>query len=425
MSVDDLSFSAFRAIAFGFGIRACFAVAAGVSVLGLVATAWRLTRKAGLVVLCVGATVAWVGMLTVSEVQTSERLSEIITARYHSFSDATRELAQIGLVALPACVWGVKALRDRQERARRRSLLSTYLRIATRAYLSGDFDRAIAEYSIAIKVDPKRTEIYVKRGLAWWQKGDYDRAIADFDRAMKLDPGLAPAYLHRGIVLAARGDHDRAIADFDRVTTLRPSDAAAVLCRGLSLAKQGETDRAAEDFRQVLKVTNHSDFVEPARFHLAMLEAEQATAAEASRSNGTRGRLTEEPLPHGRGSFFARRGPGLDRGEKQRAREQEGRRSSGSWVAPPSSCDGNSELGPLLSCGGTSALFAPFLRAFRDRQRMAAERPKRGASPRSRGARGRRERRRAGEAVQTGSARRPAPRPARPRGGSTWAGSRG
>jgi tetratricopeptide (TPR) repeat protein len=278
MSVDDLSFSAFRAIAFGIGIRTCFAVAAGVIVAGLTATAWRLTRKAGLVLLCVAAGVAWLGLLTISEVQTAERISDVITARYYSFTDATRELAQIGLVVVPACVWGIKALMDRKERERRRSLQSTYLRIATRAYLSGDYDRAIAEYSIAIKVDPKRTEIYIKRGQAWWQKGDYDLAIADFDRAMKLDPALAPAYLHRGIVLAARGDHGAAIADFDRATTLRPSDAAAVLYRGLSLAKQGETDRAADDFRHVLKVTNHSDFVEPARFHLAMLEADQASA---------------------------------------------------------------------------------------------------------------------------------------------------
>ena len=279
MSVDDAFFSAFRSIAFGFGLGTCFAVALGVAALGLVATAWRRTRKGGLVLLCVGAAVAWLGLLTISEVQTFERISDVITARYYSYTDATRELAQVGLVVLPALTWGVKALRDRMERRRRRSLLSTYLRIATSAYLSGDYDRAIAEYSIAIKVDPKRTESYVKRGLARSHKGDYVRAIADFDRALKLDPGLAPGYLHRGIVLAARGDHESAIADFDRATTLRPSDAAAALYRGISLVKVGETDRAAEDFRQVLKVTNHSDFVEPARFHLAMLEADLAPAA--------------------------------------------------------------------------------------------------------------------------------------------------
>ena len=198
MSVDDVSFSAFRAIAFGIGLRTCFGSGGGRLRPGARRGRLEADPQAGLVLLCVGAAVAWLGLLTVSEVQTSERLSDIVTARYYSFPDATRELAQIGLVGLPACVWGVKALGDRQERDRRRSLLSTYLRIATKAYLSGDYDRAIAEYSIAIKVDPKRTEVYIQRGQAWWQKGDYTLAIADFDRALKLDAGHSPAYLQPG-----------------------------------------------------------------------------------------------------------------------------------------------------------------------------------------------------------------------------------
>lgn len=279
MSVDDVSLSMFRTIAFGLGLGTCFAAAAGIALAGTIATAWRRTRRLGVVLLCTGAAAAWIGLLTVSEVQTSERISDMVTAHYYSYPDPIREAAQLGLLAVPGLGWGVKLLRDKMERARRRSLHSTYLRIATRAYLSGDFDRAIAEYSIAIKVDPARTEIYIRRGQARWQKGDYDLAIADFERAMKIDASLAPAYLNRGIVLAARGDHEAAIADFELASSLRPTDAAPALYRGISLAKIGETDRAAEDFRQVLKITNHSDFVEPARFHLAMLEADRETIA--------------------------------------------------------------------------------------------------------------------------------------------------
>ncbi|HEY2155228.1 MAG TPA: tetratricopeptide repeat protein [Isosphaeraceae bacterium] len=280
MFVDDALFTFFRSIAYGFGLGAWFALAASVAAAGLVATAWRRTRLVGLGVLIAGAAVAWMGLLTVSECQDTQRLSRMITARYYTFSDMAREAAQLGLIGLPAAGWGIKILRDKMERQRRKWHLSTYLRIANHAYLSGDFDRAIAEYSIAIKVDPSRTESYVKRGLAWSQKGDYARAIADFDRALQVDPALAAAYDNRGIVLAARGDHEAAIADFDAASGLCPTDVAPMLHRGLSLAKLGETDRAADDFRLVLKLTNHSDYVEPARFHLAMLEAERE-AAEA------------------------------------------------------------------------------------------------------------------------------------------------
>ncbi len=278
MFVDDAMFTFFRSIAHGFGLGAWFVLAASVAAAGIAAMAWRRTRTAGLCVVAAGAGVAWLGLLTISESQDKERLSRMITARYYTYSDVSREAAQLGLVALPAAAWGLKLLRDKMERQRRKWHLSTYLRIANRASLLGDFDRAIAEYSIAIKVDPTRTESYVKRGLAWSQKGDYARAIADFDRALKLDPTLATAYDSRGVVLAARGDHEAAVADFDRASNLCPADVAPTLHRGLSLAKLGENDRAADDFRTVLKLTNHSDFVEPARFHLAMLDAEREAA---------------------------------------------------------------------------------------------------------------------------------------------------
>jgi tetratricopeptide (TPR) repeat protein len=278
MSVDDVSFSLFRMIASGPGLGIGFAVAGGLAMAGLIATAWRRARPVGWGLLGVGAAVAWLGLLTVSECQTAERISAVITARSYTFADPVREAAQLGLLALPALAWGVKLVRDRLVHDRRKSLLSTYLRIAYRTYLDGNFDRAIAEYSMAIKVDPERTESYVKRGQAWWQKGDYTLAIADFDRALKIDPQLAPAYLNRGIALAARGDHEAAIADFDRASGLGPNDAGPSLHRGLSLAKLGEADRAAEEFRRVLRLTNHSDFVEPAQFHLAMIEAGRETA---------------------------------------------------------------------------------------------------------------------------------------------------
>lgn len=283
MHPSDLSYRLFDAIALGAGVRALLVAGTVAAAVGLAILAWR--RREGLAawgLLGLGGAALWVGLLTVSERRIEAKLSPVMTLRYHAHGEAARQAAQLGLVIVPVLGWLGYRLRGQAERARRRSLFSTYLRIATKAYLDGDFDRAIAEYSIAIRVEPGRTDCLVKRGLVWVEKGQYARAIADFDRALKIDPDLASAYLNRGIVLAAGGDHDRAVADFDRATGLGPNDAAAVLHRGLSLVKLGEIARAADEFRRVLKITNHSDFVEPARFHLAMLADEPQSAEYAT-----------------------------------------------------------------------------------------------------------------------------------------------
>lgn len=85
-----------------------------------------------------------------------------------------------------------------------------------------EFDRAIADYSAAIKHDPRNNEAYQSRAELWSQARDYDKAIADYTAAIEIDPASVQYYLSRGITFADKGDHDQAIADFTKALTLRP-----------------------------------------------------------------------------------------------------------------------------------------------------------------------------------------------------------
>ena len=59
-----------------------------------------------------------------------------------------------------------------------------------RAYLSkGDFDKAIADYTAAIRADPDDPDnagLYQARGAAYQKNGEKDKAEADFARAKEL-----------------------------------------------------------------------------------------------------------------------------------------------------------------------------------------------------------------------------------------------
>ena len=60
--------------------------------------------------------------------------------------------------------------------------------------MKGEYDKAIADYDEALKLDPKNALAYDSRGVAWYRKGEYDKAIADYGEAIKLDPKNAIAY---------------------------------------------------------------------------------------------------------------------------------------------------------------------------------------------------------------------------------------
>ena len=117
----------------------------------------------------------------------------------------------------------------------------------------GDYDRAIADFSKAIELDPKDAETYFNRGYAYGHKGDYDRAIADFSKALELDPKAVVAYNSRGAAYEHKGDHDRAIADFSKVLELDPKDAHVYHNRGAAYEDKGDHDRAIADYRRALQ----------------------------------------------------------------------------------------------------------------------------------------------------------------------------
>ena len=50
-----------------------------------------------------------------------------------------------------------------------------------------EFDAAIADYTEAIRLNPKDEALYYNRGNAHFCKAEYDRAIDDYSEAVRLD----------------------------------------------------------------------------------------------------------------------------------------------------------------------------------------------------------------------------------------------
>src|SRR6185312_14936787 len=57
----------------------------------------------------------------------------------------------------------------------------------------GQRDRAIADYSRAIALDPNYANAYHNRGTTYLEIERYDLALTDFDHAIQLAPDMVPA----------------------------------------------------------------------------------------------------------------------------------------------------------------------------------------------------------------------------------------
>lgn len=70
------------------------------------------------------------------------------------------------------------------------------------AFAEGDSDQAIAEFTEAIRLDPKQALGYANRGWCYAKKGEHEQAIADFTEAIRLEPARTDAHPHLAWLLA-------------------------------------------------------------------------------------------------------------------------------------------------------------------------------------------------------------------------------
>lgn len=132
--------------------------------------------------------------------------------------------------------------------------LNLYRRAASLDAL-GETDRALADYSDAIRIDPKGSLAFLGRGvLLASRKRSYDRAIEDFSRAIELRPDNPDAYIARGNAYSQIGDNGRAIADLDKAISLAPDDPQAYVVRGLANNRRNEPAAALKDYDRALEL---------------------------------------------------------------------------------------------------------------------------------------------------------------------------
>lgn len=125
-------------------------------------------------------------------------------------------------------------------------------------YSNQDYDRAIADYTEAIRIDAGNASAHSNRGMAFHCKQDYDRAIADYTEAIRLDPRLVQAYQGRGGVRLARLQFDLAIADYNAALQLDPRDVNSYVNRGNAWHNLHDCDRAFADYNEAIKLDPNS-----------------------------------------------------------------------------------------------------------------------------------------------------------------------
>lgn len=122
----------------------------------------------------------------------------------------------------------------------------------------GQYDKAIADYTMAIELGPPNERIYQARASSYESIKEYDKAIGDLDKAVAFAPGEF-SYLNRARFYRNRGKYDEAIADCDKIIQLDPEKVSGYWFRSAAYYEKGAFGDGVRDYRKLLGIYAKAD----------------------------------------------------------------------------------------------------------------------------------------------------------------------
>ncbi|MEQ8220879.1 MAG: tetratricopeptide repeat protein [Candidatus Eremiobacterota bacterium] len=124
----------------------------------------------------------------------------------------------------------------------------------------GEYNKALSDFTEAIRLKPYKAEIYATRGSIYTELKEYGKAMDDLNHALKLKPDLSGAYLNRGNLYRLKGDNNKAISDYNEALKFTPDYAGALYNRAIIYDMAGDYNKAIADLTQAIKYK--ADYVE-------------------------------------------------------------------------------------------------------------------------------------------------------------------
>ena len=150
--------------------------------------------------------------------------------------------------------------------------------------LTGDLDRAAADYQRLIEMQPKNEYAHVSLALVCEKQSKPGEAAACFDRLIAADPKVAIGHVRRAEFRRDRGEYDLAAADCDAAAALDPDSALPPLVRASVAAARGNHVEAVRQAEAALKKAPHDGRALYAATHVWSLAGKAAEATDSKLS---------------------------------------------------------------------------------------------------------------------------------------------
>ena len=143
-------------------------------------------------------------------------------------------------------------------------------------YSKSDTARAIADYTKAINLNPKRSDVYNNLAIIYAEIDNYQKALEIFTLWIEQGGGdrVPDAYINRANCYSHLGNNNQAIGDYTRALVLAPDNPEILLRRSYTYAKVNNLRKASADGEKFLQLAPADARTDEMRRYLAQWKQE-------------------------------------------------------------------------------------------------------------------------------------------------------
>jgi len=127
-------------------------------------------------------------------------------------------------------------------------------------YLKGDFAKALEDLNAALELNPRATNVLIKRASVHFEAKDVRACMDDFDKALLINSDDPDIYYHRGQMHFIMGDLSAALTDYQRSLKLDSSVPFVHVQLAVIYFRSQATQNSIDTFKEALeKFPNYGD----------------------------------------------------------------------------------------------------------------------------------------------------------------------
>ena len=158
---------------------------------------------------------------------------------------------------------------------------SDYEEYGFEAYYSNQYEEAIKNYDMAIKLSPQDSSLYYWRGRVKSTMRLHVDAIVDFNKAIEMGSKKSHVFYLRGVAKYNLQQYRESITDFDTVIEINPDDTNAYTVRASAKHEVGQYSEAITDYSEAINRDPNNRY----NYHRRALSKKEIGSSESARDD--------------------------------------------------------------------------------------------------------------------------------------------